>query len=79
MAQHGSGYSSSESFLEAVGAELAIISVGDGSLPAQETLNRLRAAGARVLRTDRNGTIVVTIDGQTYEVQANSRVASNGD
>ena len=71
VAQPGSDYSSSEPFLEAVGAELAIISIGAGNLPAQETLDRLRAAGARVLRTDRNGTIVVTTDGQTYTVKPN--------
>lgn len=72
VAQHGSEYASSAPFLEAVGAELAIISVGHGSLPAQETLDRLQAAGARVLRTDRNGTIVVTTDGQTYEAHVSS-------
>jgi competence protein ComEC len=70
---HGSKYSSSASFLEAVGAELAVISVGADNPyghPAQETLNRLKDAGARVLRTDQNGTIVVTTNGQTYEVRA---------
>jgi len=73
VAHHGSRYSSSASFLDAVGAELAIISVGADNPyghPAQETLDRLQAAGARVLRTDQNGTIVVTTDGQTYEVEA---------
>jgi len=73
VAHHGSRYSSSASFLDAVGAELAIISVGaDNSYghPAQETLDRLQAAGARVLRTDRNCTITVTTDGQTYNVSA---------
>jgi len=74
VAHHGSKYSSSAAFLEAVGAELAVISVGASNPyghPAQETLDRLQAAGARVLRTDQDGTIVVTTDGQTYEVQAN--------
>jgi beta-lactamase superfamily II metal-dependent hydrolase len=75
VAHHGGKYSSSAAFLEAVGAELAVISVGAASnpygYPAQETLDSLRAAGARVLRTDQNGTIVVTTDGQTYEFEAN--------
>ena len=73
VAHHGSRYSSSTQFLDAVGAELAIISVGtDNSYghPAQETLDRLQAAGARVLRTDRNCTITITTDGQTYNVSA---------
>jgi len=73
VSHHGSRYSSGAPFLGAVGAELAIISVGADNPyghPAQETLDRLTAAGARVLRTDQNGTVVVTTDGQTYQVQA---------
>jgi competence protein ComEC len=73
VAHHGNRYSSSAPFLDAVGAELAIISVGADNPyghPAQETLDRLAAAGARVLRTDQNCTITVTTDGQTYNVSA---------
>lgn len=73
VAHHGSRYSSSAPFLEAVGAEVAVISVGASNPyghPAQETLDRLQAAGAEVLRTDQNGTIVITTDGQTYEIKA---------
>jgi competence protein ComEC len=69
VAHHGSAYGSSAPFLEAVGAEAAVISVGADNVcksPAQETLDRLETAGAKVLRTDRYGTIVVTTDGQTY-------------
>jgi beta-lactamase superfamily II metal-dependent hydrolase len=55
-----------------MGVDLAIISVGDGVRPVLETLERLWAAGSCVLRTDRNGTIVVTTNGQTYEVRTNS-------
>jgi beta-lactamase superfamily II metal-dependent hydrolase len=73
VARHGGGQGSSARFLEAVGAELAVISVGADNAygyPAQETLDRLQAAGAGVLRTDQNGTVAVTTDGQTCEVQA---------
>ena len=73
VAGHGDGSSSSAAFLEAVGAEVAVISVGARNPyehPAQETLDRLRAAGAQVLRTDQNGTIVIATGGQTYEVYA---------
>ena len=73
VAHHGSGYSSSASFLSAVAADLAIISVGAGNPyghPAQDTLDRLVTAGARIFRTDQGGTIVVTSDGQTYRVDA---------
>jgi competence protein ComEC len=71
VAHHGSQYSSSAAFLEAVGAEVAVISVGADNLygyPAQETLDRLRAAGAQVYRTDQDGTLVISTDGQTYEI-----------
>lgn len=71
VAHHGSQDSSSAAFLEAVGAEVAIISVGaDNSYgyPAQETLDRLQAAGAQVFRTDQDGTVTITTDGQTYKV-----------
>jgi competence protein ComEC len=73
VAQHGGNGSSSSAFLEAVGAKVAVISAGANNPyghPAQETLDRLRAAGASVLRTDQNGTVVVTTDGQTYKVRA---------
>jgi len=70
VAHHGSGGSSSAPFLEAVGAECAVISVGANNSyghPAQETLDRLQAAGAQVLRTDQLGAITLTTDGQTIE------------
>lgn len=73
VAHHGSRYTSSTAFLEAVGPELAVISVGADNPyghPAQETLDRLAAVGARVMRTDVNDTITLTTDGQTYEVLA---------
>ena len=67
VAHHGSKYSSSASFLDAVKPELAIISVGPNSYghPAQETLDRLAAAGASAFRTDQWGTLVITSDGQS--------------
>ena len=65
---HGSQYSSSDLFLSAVQPKEAIISVGDNSYghPADATIARLIAAGARVWRTDQNGTIWVTSDGLGY-------------
>jgi competence protein ComEC len=73
VAHHGSQYSSSAAFLEAVGAEVAVISVGADNpyeYPAQETLDRLQAAGAQIFRTDQDGTVVIATDGQTWEVVA---------
>ncbi len=60
---HGSKYSSSELFLDAVKAELAVISVGNNPYghPADETLARLAEYGAAVYRTDLQGTVTVTV------------------
>lgn len=67
VAHHGSRYSSSAPFLAAVDPDFAVISVGDNSYghPAPETLDRLRAVQACILRTDQAGTLTVTSDGQT--------------
>ena len=67
---HGSQYSSSDLFLSAVQPKEAIISVGDNSYghPADATITRLLAAGARVWRTDKNGTIWVSSDGIGYQI-----------
>ena len=60
VGHHGSLTSSDESFLQSIRAEEAVISVGRNNSyghPAWETLERLRAAGMRVHRTDLNGTV----------------------
>jgi hypothetical protein len=67
VAHHGSASSSSAAFLAAVHPMEEVISVGPNSYghPAPETLARLAAAGAKIWRTDRSGTILVTSDGVT--------------
>ena len=59
---HGSRASTTPELLRAVKPELAVVSVGQGNRyghPAQETLERLAAAGADIYRTDLQGTVVV--------------------
>ena len=65
VAHHGSAYSSSTSFLNAVHPAEGIISVGVNSYghPAPETLDRLAAVNIRVWRTDQQGSILVSSDG----------------
>lgn len=66
VAHHGSKYSSTDAFVAAVAPAFAAISVGARNTyghPAQPTLERLEAAGAAVLRTDQEGTIVFKSDG----------------
>lgn len=63
---HGSDTASSEAFLEAVSPEYAVISCGEGNSyghPHAEVLNRLRAMGVRVFRTDEQGSIIAWSDG----------------
>jgi len=61
VAHHGSKFSTSQKFLEAVKPKLAVISVGKNSFghPTPEVLARLKAVGAKVLRTDEIGTVEV--------------------
>ena len=71
VAHHGSDSSTSNEFLQVVQPAYAVISVGadnEYGHPARSTLRRLGAIGAKVFRTDEQGTIVVTTDGRTVEV-----------
>ena len=63
VAHHGSRYSTGASFLDDVDPRLAVICMGPNSYghPTPETIRRLRASGARVYATQKNGTITVTI------------------
>jgi competence protein ComEC len=65
VAHHGSGTASTPAFVGAVRPRVAIVSAGAGNPyghPARSTVERLRDAGARVLRTDTDGSVAVTID-----------------
>ena len=71
VAHHGSNYSTSMEFLNAVQPSDSIISVGQNSYghPGANTLARLLASGTTIWRTDRSGTIIVTSsDGISYQV-----------
>jgi len=71
VGHHGSTSSSSYSFLSRVMPQVAIVSVGTGNTyghPAAGTLTKLQATGSKIYRTDLNGNIVVTTDGNTYTV-----------
>ncbi|MEM9188224.1 MAG: DNA internalization-related competence protein ComEC/Rec2 [Myxococcota bacterium] len=62
VAHHGSRTSSGQAFLDAVRPHIAVISAGQGNRyrhPHPEIDQRLRSGGATVLRTDRDGGVVV--------------------
>jgi beta-lactamase superfamily II metal-dependent hydrolase len=66
VAHHGSKYSSTDAFVAAVAPAFAAISVGARNTyghPGESTLDTLAAHGAKVLRTDQEGTIVFKSDG----------------
>jgi competence protein ComEC len=73
VGHHGSSTSTTARFLRAVRPTIALVSVGAGNTyghPSAQVLASLAAQGATVLRTDRQGSIVVRTDGITLEIQA---------
>jgi competence protein ComEC len=65
VAHHGSGTASTPAFVDEVHPRVAIVSAGAGNPyghPARSTLDRLRDSGARVLRTDTDGSVTVAIE-----------------
>ena len=67
VGHHGSNTSSSKKFLEQIKPEVALISVGHWNTyghPTQATLKRLSNIGAKIYRTDENGTILLIEKGE---------------
>lgn len=66
VGHHGSRTSTGDSFLDKVNPKFTVISVGKGNSyghPTKEVMNRLQARGIPAYRTDENGTIVATSNG----------------
>lgn len=81
VAHHGSRTSSTDAFLAAVRPSLAVISAGRGNPyghPAPATVARLQTAGARVLRTDQNGTVTVDLGMGPIRVRTTGARAAAG-
>ena len=71
VGHHGSSTSSSENFLQQVQPKYAVIMVGEGNsygLPKQETIDKLNKLGTQIYRTDEDGTIQMTSDGNEIEI-----------
>jgi competence protein ComEC len=67
VAHHGSDSGTSQEFLDAVRPAVALVSVGLHNRfghPSPALLRRLDGAGVRVLRTDREGAVVLVTDGR---------------
>ena len=71
VGHHGSASSTSDVFLKVVEPEVAVISVGrdnEYKHPTQEALDRLEAAGCRILRTDLLSRVQIVLDGKQARV-----------
>lgn len=70
-AHHGSSTSSTLGFLNSVKPLYSIISVGYGNdygHPKPDVLERLKAVGSEILRTDINSTVEIFTDGQSFQL-----------
>lgn len=71
IGHHGSDTSSGQSFVDKVNAKYAIISVGNNNKynhPYRTIIERWTNIGATIYRTDLNGNIVVTSDGNSLDI-----------
>jgi len=69
---HGSSTSSTPEFLKAMSPRVVVISVGRWNrfgFPSRQSLARYEKAGARVLRTDRDGAVELATEGSGLEVK----------
>lgn len=65
VSHHGSGYSTTENFLEGLDIKLAVISVGKNNSyghPHEKTLKRLEEKGTTIFRTDQDGAVTFWLD-----------------
>lgn len=72
VGHHGSKTSTTPIFVNLVKPEAAVISVGSYNTfrhPDDGTIKRLEELGAKVYRTDEQGTIFIFSDGKTYRVE----------
>lgn len=73
VGHHGSDSSSKEEFVQKTKAKYAVISVGENSYhhPHDIIVKRWENIGAEVLRTDKLGSIVISTDGNTLNINNN--------
>ena len=71
VGHHGSAYSSTQGFLDAVSPEYAVISAGKDNKfghPHAETLLKFEMMDTAVYRTDINGNITIILDGENVRI-----------
>ncbi|MEO6350330.1 MAG: DNA internalization-related competence protein ComEC/Rec2 [Candidatus Limnocylindrales bacterium] len=73
VAHHGSGTATTGAFVEAAAPSVAVISAGWGNPyghPSAKTVDRLRDSGAKVFRTDLDGSVDISTDGRDLVANA---------
>lgn len=76
VGHHGSATSTTDKFLKEVNPRYAVISVADGNdfgLPDKKIMKKLEKSGAKVFRTDKDGTITALCDGRKIMLAAEKR------
>ena len=74
LGHHGSNTSSDHAFIHAVDPVVAIYSAGVNNLyghPSQDVVSHIKDAGVELYGTDKDGTIVVTSDGENFHIETN--------
>ena len=72
VGHHGSRFSTSDEFLQAVDPKIAIISVGKKNTyghPTLEVLQRLEKFGIKTFRTDQGGDVEIISDGKNIQIK----------
>ena len=72
VGHHGSSYSTLNEFLNKVNPKYAVIEVGKNNIynhPTNDTLDKLIKRNIKVYRTDINGTIIFTLNGNSYNIE----------
>ena len=73
VAHHGSGTATTDAFVEILDPQIAVISAGSGNPyghPSRETAARLTESGARLFRTDVDGSVDISTNGTDLIVSA---------
>lgn len=79
---HGSYTSSTDDFLDAVRPEVVVISCGRNNRyghPHRQVLSRYDDFMVKILRTDEDGTIMITTDGVSYQIKKLGISSAPGD
>ena len=81
LGHHGSNYSNTNDFLGAVNPKYAIISVGKNNSyghPSKSVINRLKKKNIDIYRTDQMGTILLTSDKVSINIETINTMVDGG-